>query len=390
MKLFYLARLPKLFYLALLPVYLALQLYQCGPPSKIHEHEVSLRVHNTNGDAFLHLEDDVLASELSQAIQLKTVSSAEHSSHLSDESAEAFRKTHKLLRELYPRVHAEMSVRAFEEYSLLYELPGSNESLRPLLVMCHLDVVPVDPATAHDWEYPPFSGTIAEGYVWGRGALDMKHTCISLFHALEKLLSLRSGFTPQRTLLFQIGHDEEVGGHGAQAIVAYLRSRQVQLEMVVDEGLAVVEPGMIPVVSEAVALIGLAEKRVFSVTLSSTEGGGGHASTPELGGTPISNVAGAVAELSRKQLPPQTIPLLGEFIDAMVDQLTLLEHYNRTLAGMPVQFEETASFDASDDWGGHVSSTDTFGYRALQAVIKEVFGADMPVVPFLVLGATDS
>lgn len=58
--------------------------------------------------------------------------------------------------------------------SHLITWPGTDPSLRPALFVSHTDVVPVAEASRADWTHPPFSGAIADGYVWGRGALDVK------------------------------------------------------------------------------------------------------------------------------------------------------------------------------------------------------------------------
>lgn len=60
------------------------------------------------------------------------------------------------------------------------------------------------------WVHSPFSGAIADGCIWGRGALDVKGGLISLLEAATALL--QEGYQPQRTLLFAFGHDEELGG----------------------------------------------------------------------------------------------------------------------------------------------------------------------------------
>lgn len=52
-------------------------------------------------------------------------------------------------------------------YSTLLTWPGSNPALQPALFISHIDVVPVNADTEPDWVYPPFSGTVAEGFIWG-------------------------------------------------------------------------------------------------------------------------------------------------------------------------------------------------------------------------------
>lgn len=83
--------------------------------------------------------------------------------------------------------------------------------------------------------HPPFSGAVADGFIWGRGALDVKVGVVGLLEAATSLL--RAGYAPRRTLLLAFGQDEEVGGDlGAAAIAAALAARGTQLEMIWDEG----------------------------------------------------------------------------------------------------------------------------------------------------------
>jgi carboxypeptidase PM20D1 len=96
-------------------------------------------------------------------------------------------------------------------------------------------VVPIDPETEHEWLHPPFSGAVADGFVWGRGTLDVKVGVVSILEAVQALIE--SGFRPRRTVLLAFGHDEEVSGlQGALKIVQHLRQRNVTLEFVLDEG----------------------------------------------------------------------------------------------------------------------------------------------------------
>ena len=79
-----------------------------------------------------------------------------------------------------------------------------------MLLMAHMDVVPVDPATETSWRHPPFSGAVADGYIWGRGAMDDKAAVMSILEAVEHLVG---GRIPARaTVYLAFGHDEEIGG----------------------------------------------------------------------------------------------------------------------------------------------------------------------------------
>jgi carboxypeptidase PM20D1 len=115
------------------------------------------------------------------------------------------------------------------EYSLLIFWQGSEPLLKPAALLSHIDVVPADtnPDTSR-WTHPPFSGVIDQGYIYGRGAMDLKNNVIAILHAVEQLL--QEGFQPERSLYVALGHDEEVGGaHGAAEIVERLHSDGVQV-----------------------------------------------------------------------------------------------------------------------------------------------------------------
>ena len=93
---------------------------------------------------------------------------------------------------------------------MLFEWKGSDPSLAPGLFMSHTDVVPVSEAAAEGWTQPPYGGVIKDGYVWGRGALDVKIGVILWLEAVEALLE--EGVVPTRTIYLSFGHDEEIGG----------------------------------------------------------------------------------------------------------------------------------------------------------------------------------
>ncbi len=99
--------------------------------------------------------------------------------------------------------------------NVVIRIPGTDPRLPALLVHGHLDVVPAD-ATA--WQVPPFSGEVIDGYVWGRGAVDMKHMDAMMVALLREMT--RSGTRPRRDLVFAWLADEELGGrYGAEYLV---------------------------------------------------------------------------------------------------------------------------------------------------------------------------
>ena len=235
------------------------------------------------------------AERLAGALRFPTVS---HEGGADVESA-AFAGLHQYLAQSFPRVHATLTREPVADYSLLYTWKGRNPSLPPILLMSHLDVVPVEPGTEKDWTHPAFSGLIDGKYVWGRGALDDKVGVMAILEAAEALLA--RGFQPERTVYFAFGHDEEVGGrHGAAAIASLLERRGVRPEFILDEGGAIVE-GMVPGIERPIAMVGTAEKGSLSVELVA-ESAGGHSSMPPPHSA-IGQLAAAIEKLEDHPLP---------------------------------------------------------------------------------------
>lgn len=110
--------------------------------------------------------------------------------------------------------------RAPTRSNVVARLSGADPSLPPLLVQAHLDVVPADPA---EWTVPPFAGEIHDGYVWGRGAVDMKDMCATVLTVLSRWSS--AGTVPRRDIVLAFVADEEDRGEwGAHWLVDEHRS----------------------------------------------------------------------------------------------------------------------------------------------------------------------
>jgi len=216
----------------------------------------------------LSVEINNAAAHLSQVIQKRTVWNLDESKIDKDQ----FNAFIDLLPSLYPDLHRIVQRERVKEFALLYRWEGRDHS-DPLVLMSHYDVVG---AADEGWKYPPFGGVIAEGRIWGRGALDTKVTMISIFEAADKLI--REGFIPQHDIYFSFSHNEEPLGDGAPAIVELFKERGITPGLVVDEGGAVVEK-IFPGVKKPIAVVGVAEKGVLNLELS-VKSAGGHSSTP--------------------------------------------------------------------------------------------------------------
>jgi len=237
-----------------------------------------------------------IAERLAAAIRFATVSNEGGV----DRDQAAFAGFRAWLADTYPRVFAELAVTRLNEHALLLEWPGVDQTRAGALFAAHYDVVPVIAGTESAWTHPPFAGVVADGYVWGRGALDNKNAVVGLLEAVDALL--RGGFRPQRTVYLAFGHDEEIGGaEGAAAITEHLRARGARIAWSLDEGSFVLQ-GVFPGLEPPVAIINTAEKGMLTLTLSA-RGAGGHSSMPP--------AETAVGTLARALLALQAAPLPG-------------------------------------------------------------------------------
>jgi carboxypeptidase PM20D1 len=357
------------------------------------------------------------------------------------------------LRARYPTVFAKMTMEKVLTHAMLMTWTGTDASLPPVILMAHQDVVPVNPGTDADWTHGPFGGVVADGYIWGRGAMDDKGSLIAILEAGEALA--KSNWTPKRTIIFAFGHDEEVSGAGAREIYALLKSRNVTPAMVLDEGYAVLDN--YPLTNKPAALIGVAEKGYISLQITATTEGG-HSSRPPRESGAV-RIARALVALEENQMPADLsarpfnqmieavaadLPfatrlafanqwLLGSVIkdqvggDASANAIvrtttapTMMTgsikdnvlpqrasavvnfriHPNDTVASVTQHVKDVTSHiegltiaqyeNGIGSEPSPVSSMDSEAYRVLEAVARTTGGGQVPVAPALVIGATDA
>ena len=255
-----------------------------------------------NSDLFRNEKDypafdgDAAVRRLSEAIRHKTVSYVDTSRIQYEE----FDALHAFLKKSFPLVFKNGACEKIG-HSLLITIKGTDKSLNPALFMAHQDVVPVVPGTEENWLHEPFSGDVADGYIWGRGAMDIKQMLIGILEVAE--YHLKSGKTFRRTVYLAFGEDEETLSTGAAAISKLLESRDVELEFVLDEGAGDVTdakdygaPGVY------VCPIGIYEKGYADLKLSA-KSKGGHSSNP-FHGTSLGALAKAITAITEHPLPP--------------------------------------------------------------------------------------
>ncbi|MCK5313193.1 MAG: M20 family peptidase [Desulfobacteraceae bacterium] len=244
---------------------------------------------------FEEVDTNGAIQRLSESIQLKTISVSKES----ETESKVFLDFHTMLATSFPAINKNLGKEVINKFSLLYKWPGKNPELAPMAFLAHMDVVPVEPGTEKDWECEPFSGEIDNGFVWGRGTLDMKGTLMAVMESVEILLN--NGFSPERTIYLAFGHDEEIGGsQGAKQIAAYLKKQGVRFSYTLDEGMAVLNEELSPC-GKSVGVIGIAEKGYITLKLE-VAGQGGHSSAPP-SATTIGRLCKAVTRLEKEQMP---------------------------------------------------------------------------------------
>ncbi|MDM0057493.1 M20 family peptidase [Variovorax fucosicus] len=394
----------------------------------------------------LAIDAQAAAKRLAGAIPMRTVSSFDDAKGNDAE----FDKLHAYLAQQFPKVHATLKKEVVGQKALLYTWPGTDPAAKPIALMAHQDMVPIAPGTEKAWTVDPFAGEIRDGYIWGRGTLDNKSNLFAQMEAVELLIG--SGFQPKQTVYLVMGDDEEVGGlRGARPIAELLKSRGVELDWVLDEGLLVLD-GVLPGLGKPAALIGLAEKGYATFFLS-FDTAPGHSSMPPQHSA-IGSMSAALARLEANQMPGAIQGVAGEMFGTLAPEmgginrvmlsnlwltgplvagqlakspssnamlrtttaLTIVRAGNKdnvlpgraeaavnfrvlpgdTLASVEAHLRKSLGNDAiqvkaypGNSEPSPVSPIDSTGYRAVQQAVRQVF-PDAVVAPGLMTAATDS
>ena len=390
------------------------------------------------------IDEHEIAERIAQAVRFPTVI---YDSGPADVSA--FLQLHDWLEATYPGAHQTLEREIVNRLSLVYRWPGRNPC--PAIgFVSHLDVVPVEEGTLEEWTYPPFDGVVANGFVWGRGAIDTKDNMVAAMEAVERLAS--RDFSPACDVYLLFGHDEETGGQNGAAVMArQLASRGVRFTWLLDEGggLGSDWSGR---VDPPEARVGVSHQGYATLKLTARAEGGHSASGIER--TAITMLTEAMAAVAESPMPgglegvareglirraaggllqhrvmaanlwlfePVAERMLeaqpgfrGQIRTTMVPTIieggvkaNVLPQHASALINARLHFRDTpedvlshvrkttAPFDVEVELSGiHFSasaptSSESAAFRELESVIREVHGP-MRVVPVFMNGATDS
>lgn len=265
---------------------------------------------------------ELYASQLSQLIQKETVSGETRADRAK------FIEFQGLLRDMFPHIFRKCEVEYFEG-SFLMRWKGTTDS-DPVMFMNHHDIV----EAPGEWKYPPFSGTVAEGKLWGRGALDTKNGLWAMLRAADELCA--EDFEPKRDVYFFSGCNEETTGAGADNVSRILKNRGIRFHFVLDEGgMMVYDP--IGGADGTFALVGLGEKECVELKFIARSRGG-HAATPGRD-TPLVRLGKFMAAVENSDIFKADIsPVVGEMFARFA---TKMKQPLKGVLGHPRLFKDT-------------------------------------------------
>ena len=395
---------------------------------------------------FIDVDDGWIARALSGALKFATLADADKKKM----DFKPFDQLYTYLEKTFPLVTKKCELIRELYPSRVYRWQGKQHDLKPIVLMGHVDVVPADPQSLKSWKHNPFHGDIVGGQVWGRGTLDDKGPVITMLAAVELLL--KQGYTPERTIYFAFGFDEEcLGRNGAARIVEWFKKKNITIEVVLDEGGAVVE-NIFPGIKGSLGLIDTTEKG-YMVIMLRVDSAGGHSAMPGKQ-TAISILARAITRLEEHPMPARmgiitelfrnigkALPwvyrlvfanrwLFGRFVRGILEKGGMTNAAIRTTIAstmiqggirpnvLPSRVEATINVRLlPGDTSGQVieyveriiadervvvecdkellseaspiSAHDHPAYGILKNAVRQGYG-NIPIAPFLVIGATDS
>lgn len=395
------------------------------------------------------VDENKVARHLSEAIRIKTVSHTDST----ETDWEEFRKFRDFLDATYPNIAQNTEKEVISGASVIYRWKGKKSNLDPIALLSHQDVVPVAEGTEDDWTHPAFDGYIDDEFIWGRGALDMKNHLICVMEAVDSLIAEGFQPERDVYLCFG-HNEEVVSAtdSGAKDIVNTLKARGIHLDSVLDEGSALIRLDIPGFIHSYVAAIGTGEKGYTDFKITAHDKGGHTSASPRHSG--MAKLAHMIQDLEKHQFKTHWPPFLDELFDgvgrratylgrvvmcnfpllkplvrAVMSRISESSSFLRTVTSismcegspapnvLPQRPNITVNFrplqgDSIDDVEVHVrkvirykdieierlkekeasklSPSDSRAFNAIRAVEEGLHPDDIAIVPYLVMGGTDS
>jgi len=228
---------------------------------------------------------------------------------------------------------------------LLARWPGSDPKLPPLVFAGHIDVVEAKPA---DWQRDPFTPVVENGFLYGRGASDMKFDAAMLVASLIDLK--RSGYKPRRTIAIAFSGDEETAMKTSAALAQAVKGAEMALNIDGGGGLTA-EDG-----KPAYFTVGAAEKTYADFRLEVTDAGG-HSSAPRQGANAIDRLAAALVRMGAHRFTPQLSPITKAYFEGIAPREPALGAAMRAFAANPKDEAAIEALAASPNYVGQIGTT---------------------------------
>lgn len=213
-----------------------------------------------------------------------------------------------------------------ERANLVVRIQGT-EDLAPLLISAHTDVVPAP----HQWTHPPFAGVISDGFLWGRGAIDMKNMVIMCLWTMKLLARLQHPL--KRTVIFAAVADEEAGSqYGSHWLVDFHPDK-------IRAGAMLTEVGgfTLHLMGQQFYPIQVAEKGQALIEMKA-RGSAGHGAIPKSDSS-VAKLAQALVQITQNPLPLHVTPVQQDFLREVSQHLPL--GMKQTFSLLQTRFADT-------------------------------------------------
>ncbi len=172
--------------------------------------------------------DDAIA-RFSEGLKIKTISNPSYQ----DTDFSEFERFIAYIQQAYPKVFEKCEFKLINNYSIILKLDGRVNNNLPNILTAHYDVV--DVKNQANWKHLPFSGHFDKEYIYSRGTIDDKCSVFAILETLNNLLE--EGFEPENDLYIAFSHCEETGSlEGAPKIIEYFKNNNIKFNSVLDEG----------------------------------------------------------------------------------------------------------------------------------------------------------
>jgi len=222
--------------------------------------------------------------------------------------------------------------------SIITRIKGTGETPN-LLLLSHLDVVAANP---REWSVDPFGGVVKDGFVWGRGAIDMKS--MTAMEVMVMKLLKRNNIQPKGDIILAATADEEKGGEAGAGWVVRNHPEKVQAKYVINEGGGLA----IPVNGKNIYTIQTAEKGIVWLKVMA-KGRPGHGSVPGVADNAILRMNRVVEKLGNHRSRMSLVPTVQQFLNTIAKENKLVQQALSILLQNPAAGDQKLDLLAQKD-----------------------------------------